>query len=83
LIIDGSSFEQAVKATTTKTITPITIVLFLFTLQNYPCPTLPAAEFGKMQLRIEEISRPIGDHVDFPAKPTVSKGFMIFFAALR
>jgi hypothetical protein len=54
LIIDGSSLEQAVKATTPRTITPITIVLFLFTLQNYSRLTLPTAEFGKMRLRIEE-----------------------------
>jgi hypothetical protein len=54
LIIDGNSLEQAVKATTAKTITPMTIVLFLFTPQNYHCPIPPAAEFGKIRLRIEE-----------------------------
>jgi hypothetical protein len=37
------------------TIMPMTIVLFLFTLQNYPSCTPPTAEFGKMRLRIEEI----------------------------
>jgi hypothetical protein len=53
--MEGRSFEQAVKPTTAKTITLMTIVLFLFTRQNYPRRAQPAAEFGKMQLRIEEI----------------------------
>jgi hypothetical protein len=55
LIIDGSSLEQALKATMANTITPTTTVLFLFTPQNYPGSNPPAAEFGKMRLRIQEI----------------------------
>jgi hypothetical protein len=35
--------------------TPLTIVLFLFTPQNYPLSIPATPEFGKMQLRIEEI----------------------------
>src|ERR1700722_8412612 len=92
LIIDGSSLEQALKTTIARMIPLMTRVLFLFTPQIYPGSNPPTAEFGKMQLRIQEMTPPpprrlgrtrFGLHVNFPPKPAVNKGFMIFFTALR
>jgi hypothetical protein len=54
LIIEGNNFEQAVKAMIAKTIPPVTIMLFLFTLQNYPCRLPSAAEFGKCDYELRK-----------------------------
>lgn len=55
LIMEGSSLEQAVKATMARMIANRTIVVFLFTAQNYPFSLPGIAAIGKCNCEIRNL----------------------------